>query len=52
MQTKMEQLQKRFYETPCVELFELKPERVICHSIPTEGSPADYQGFKQEEKWY
>ena len=50
MQTKMEQLQKRFYETPCVELFELKPERVICHSIPTEDSP-DYQGFKQEKTW-
>lgn len=47
----MEPLQKKFYETPCIALFELKPERVICHSIPTEGSP-DYQGFKQEEKWY
>ncbi len=52
MQTNMEQSQKRFYETPGLEIFELKPERVICQSgTGTEGTPT-YNGFNtQEETW-
>lgn len=50
MLTNMKQLKKRFYETPGVELYELKPERVICQSGPMEGSP-EYRGFNQEETW-